>query len=108
MITMFLYSCEEDAQITIQNKVHNATLMQISWDDYAISSTLLPGQKSKECNVVGRKEDFPKSSIVKFYMIRGENQVYLETKYPFTLDAGQNLLIVISDTASVVNPLTTQ
>ena len=104
ILVSVLSSCSDKAKITIQNNVSNATLQQINWDNYPIANSLLPGEKSGVYTVKDSKSDFPKKSVVKFYMKRGDNQVYLETKYAFTLDGGDNLLIVISDTTQVVNP----
>ncbi|MDR2040407.1 MAG: hypothetical protein LBQ60_21025 [Bacteroidales bacterium] len=102
----FFYSCKDKAYIKIQNKVRNATLNNVSWDNNSIAYSLLPGEVSEELKIVDDKDDFPKRAVVKFYMQGAENQVYLQTKYSFSLDAGQTLLIVISDTTSVINPIT--
>ena len=106
MLVMLLSSCYDKGYITVQNKVHNATLSHISWADYSLVSSLSPGEKSLKMTVSEKKKNFPKSDIIKFYMQRGENQVYLETKYSFTVDADQHLIVTISDTTSVINPLT--
>jgi len=103
LFTLTLSSCYEKAKITVQNNVSNATLQQINWDNYPIAQSLLPGEK-RTYTVTDLKSDFPKKSVVKFYMKRGDNQVYLETKYIFTLDVDDNLLVVISDTTQVINP----
>ena len=105
ILVLMLFSCEEEAKITIQNNVHNATLEQISWDKYSIGHSLMPGVKSQKYTVYGHKNDFPKTSMVKFYMKRNGNQVYLETKNTFTLNIDDDLLIIISDTTEVINPL---
>ena len=104
LLVLSLASCYDKANITIQNKVHNATLEQVSWDKHFVASALLPGEGNTITVYEGSNYRLPKTSIVKFYMKREGNQVYLETKYSFTLDAGNNLLIVISDTTQVVNP----
>jgi hypothetical protein len=93
----------DKSEITVQNKVHNVTLTNISWDKYSLGYSVLPGETSKT-TIQEEKYKFPKTSVVKFYMKRGDNQVYLETKYSFTLHGGDNLLIVISDTTQVINP----
>ena len=102
-MVLLLSSCYDKANITVQNKVHNATLTQIKWDNYSLGYSLLPGE-SKENVISDQKGKFPKRSVVKFYMKRGDNQVYLETKYAFTVYGGDNLLIVIADTTQVINP----
>jgi len=102
-LVLVLSSCEESARITIQNNVHNAKLEQVSWDNYSVAHSLLTGEK-KGITIWDKKSQFSKTSVVKFYMTRGGNQVYLETKYTFTLDINENLEIVISDTTQVINP----
>ena len=104
LLVLTLSSCYDKAKITIQNKVHNATLEQVSWDKHSVASSLLPGEGSTITIRETPNYRFPKKSVVKFYMKREGNQVYLETKYSFLLDADDNLLIVISDTTQVVNP----
>jgi len=104
LLVLTLSSCYEEAKITIQNKVHNATLEQVSWDKHSIAGYLLPGEGNTVTIREESKNSFPKKSVVKFYMKREGNQVYLETKYSFILNADDNLLIVISDTTQVVNP----
>ena len=104
LLVLTLSSCYDKAKITIQNKVHNATLEQVSWDKYSVARSLLPGEGSTITVYEQSNYRFPKKSVVKFYMKREGNQVYLETKYSFILDADDNLLIVISDTTQVVNP----
>ncbi len=106
--TLLFVACEDEGNIIVQNKVHNATLTQVSWGTYHVASSLLPGEKSSEKCISDKKDNFPKIAIVKFYLNRDDKQVYLETKQMFTLNGGQNLLIVISDTTSVVNPYTVQ
>ena len=101
---ILLSSCNDKAKIAVQNKLRNVSLEQVSWDGYSIANSLLPGETSKTYKVVDFKSDFPKRAVVKFYMKRGDNQVYLETKYIFTLDVDDNLLVVISDTTQVINP----
>lgn len=100
-----LYSCNEKAYVKIENRVHNAALKNISWENHAVTETLFSGETSDELLIVDRKEEFPKKGVVKFYMERNRQRIYLETKYEFLLDAGQNLMIIISDTTAVVNPV---
>jgi hypothetical protein len=102
-LLLALASCQEEATITIQNNVSNATLEGVSWDDYFITNTLLPGEKSTR-TISDDKSKFPKKSVVKFYMKRSGNKVYLETKQTFSLDKKENIHIVISDTTQVINP----
>jgi hypothetical protein len=105
LLVFALFSCVKKAEIAVQNKVHNATLTKVSWDGHSIASSLMPGETGRTYKVTqDEKNKFPRNSVVKFYMTRGGNQVYLETKYSFLLDVDDNLLIVISDTTQVINP----
>jgi hypothetical protein len=103
LLVLTLSSCQEEPTITIQNNVSNATLENVSWEDYFITNSLLPGEKSTR-EIRDKKSKFPKQSVVKFYMTRNGNKVYLETKQTFSLGAKENIHIVISDTTQVINP----
>jgi len=103
LLVLVLSSCEYEARICIKNNVHNAKLERVSWEDYSVAHSLMTGENAW-ITVRDWKDKFPKTSVVKFYMTRGGNQVYLETKYTFTLDIDDNLEIVISDTTQVRNP----
>ena len=98
-------SCMENAKIQVQNKVHNVKLEKISWDDYNLYQTLIPGQISDECTISDYDNEWPKKGKLKFYMVSDDKSVYLETQASYELGHDETLVIVISDTTKVVNPL---
>ena len=101
-----LVSCDDETgKIKIQNKVHNTKLDNISFGNFSIYYSLLPGETSTEVTITDKKESFPKINQLEFYMESNGNKVYLKTKNKYKLDSGETLLITISDTTEVINPL---
>jgi hypothetical protein len=98
-------ACMDSGTIKVQNKVHNAKLENISFGDVSLYSSLLPGETSSKKVITDKKESFPKINQLEFYMAGSGNRVYLKTKTKYKLDAGESLLIVISDSTAVINPL---
>jgi hypothetical protein len=103
--SLWITSCMDSGEIKVQNKVHNTKLENISFGDVSVYSTLLPGETSSEVKVTDKKESFPKINQLEFYMVSNGNRVYLKTKKNYQLDAGGTLLITISDSTEVINPL---
>jgi len=100
-----LISCHnETGTLKVENKVHNTKLENISFGNVSVYSTLLPGETSTEVIIKDKKESFPKINQLEFYMESNGNKVYLKTKNKYKLEAGENLLITISDTTEVINP----
>ncbi len=99
-----IYSCNDKGYIKVQNKIHNVKLESVSWGDYSIAYSLLTGETSDEIKIADKKKSFPQINEVSFYMVNSGKRVYLKTKNKFLIDADQNLLIVITDTTSVINP----
>jgi hypothetical protein len=95
----------DSGEIKVQNKVHNTKLENISFGDFSVYSSLLPGETSTEVKVTDKKESFPKINQLEFYMVSNGNRVYLKTKNSYQLEAGGALLITISDSTEVINPL---
>jgi len=101
-----LISCkDETGKIKVQNKVHNSKLDNISFGNVSVYYSLLPGETSAEVTITDKKESFPKINQLEFYMESNGNKVYLKTKNKYKLDSGVTLLITISDTTEVINPL---
>jgi hypothetical protein len=99
-------SCKnETGTIQIQSKVHNVTLTQVSWGNTKVVSSLRPGETSDKLEIEDKRDTWPKTYQVEFNMTSNGNVVYLKTKAKYTLDYDQDLLIVISDTTSVYNPM---
>jgi len=101
---IMLSACSQQASIKVQNLVHNASLTDISYGNYGIAYNLYPGATSSEEIIYDDLADWPKSEQFSFYMERDGNIVYLQTKYEFLLNAGDELLVVISDTTQVISP----
>jgi hypothetical protein len=98
-------SCMDKGKIKVENKVHNTKLESMSFGKVAVYSSLLPGQTSTEVEVIDRKKSFPIIHQLEFYMVSNGSRVYLKTKNKYVLEAGGTLLITISDTTEVINPL---
>ncbi|MEA2043068.1 MAG: hypothetical protein U9N85_11025 [Bacteroidota bacterium] len=104
----FFVSCEKEVEgvVKVQNKVHNVRLEQIRWNDRQISYSLLPGETSDQVIFTDYKEFFPKTEVLEFYMTANNKRVYLKTRESYTLNAGGELNIIISDDTEVLNPIT--
>jgi hypothetical protein len=103
IFVMSLMSCENDhATIKIMNAIPNVQLKHVSYEDKSVAYSLLPGQ-TESLYISDRSQYFPKVGVIKFYMVKGDNQVYLETKKEFTIDAGAEVLIRISEDMEVTN-----
>lgn len=105
-LSIMLISCNEeeyDANFTVQNDVSGTTITQIYFSSNYIGSYLLPGQTSTS-KFYGYEEEWPKTGNISFVMQANQKQVYLVTKAQYTLNANDNLTVVISDTTEVMNP----
>ena len=105
VLSVCLTSCFDKGKIKVQNKVHNSQLEDISFGKLSIYSALLPGQTSTEIEVTEKKHLFPIIHQLEFYMVSNGNRVYLKTRENFRIEAGETLLITISDTTAVINPM---
>ena len=105
LLSFGITSCMDSGEIKVQNKVHNTKLENISFGDVSVYSSLLPGETSTEVKVTDKKDSFPKIHQLEFYMVSNGNRVYLKTKKNYQLEAGTTLLITISDSTEVINPL---
>ena len=100
-----LSSCMEKGKVIVQNKVHNVRLENISFGDYQVGYSLLPGEESDEYEIRDYKRSFPMIHSLEFYMVGDGNRVYLKTKSSYELNESETLVIIISDTTEVINPL---
>lgn len=105
LITLVFSSCMEKGKVQVQNKVHNVTLESISYGDVSIYYSLLPGEKSEKVTIWDLRESFPMTHQLDFYMVGDGNRVYLKTKESYELNYDETLLIVITDSTEVINPL---
>jgi hypothetical protein len=103
-IAIVFTSCEESANIRVQNLVHNASLENINYGDYPVTYSLYPGETSSKADIRDKKDSWPKISQLEFFMVRDGNRVYLKTKFGYQLEIDQDLKIVIADTTEVVSP----
>lgn len=105
-IFLFLFSCIhlDKGTVTVVNKVHNVKLESILWGNYSIASSLLPGEERK-ITIELEDREFPLINDIHFYMVRGDKKVFLKTKSVYKLDADQDLIIEITDTTAIMNPL---
>lgn len=105
VLSFWITSCMDSGEIKVQNKVHNTKLENISFGDVSVYSSLLPGETSTGVKVTDKKDSFPQIHQLEFYMVSNGNRVYLKTKKNYQLEAGRTLLITISDSTEVINPL---
>jgi hypothetical protein len=104
-LTAFLtVSCSERGTLVVKNKLSNARLESISFGDFAVYGSLLPGETSEELVIKEFKDAFPFRNQLEFYMTAGSNTVYLKTSETFELDYDQDLVIEINDSTLVINP----
>ena len=102
---IFLGSCMDKGKIMVQSKIHNAKLENISFGDRSINYSLLPGEITDDIVIEDYQDKFPKINQLEFYMESNGNKVYLKTKNKYRLDSGDRLVIIISDSTEVINPL---
>ena len=103
-------SCNEDtAYLEIVNKVSNVKLENMVFDDYLLSHrSILPGESTGKIELSEHYGgiSFPKTGQIQFYMVSGENKVFLKTKESFTLNKDKHLIIEITNETEVINPIT--
>ncbi|MBN2682159.1 MAG: hypothetical protein JXR58_06595 [Bacteroidales bacterium] len=99
-------SCKDyEAQITVENKVHNVQISGIKYGDFYLSGYLIPGESSTTTIRVEDKNDFPMENVIEFYMEANGNKVFLKTKEKFKIDLEGNITITITDSTEVINPM---
>ena len=106
----FFTSCIDKGDIAVTNKVGNAMLENISFDDKGLHpGVLLPGETSGKTRFDSNMKgiSFPFSGQVSFYMRAKGNAVYLKTEEIFTLKKDGYLKVEITADTKVINPLTT-
>jgi FtsP/CotA-like multicopper oxidase with cupredoxin domain len=100
-----LASCKErTADLTVGNMLDNVVLERISIGDYAVEyGQILPGMNAHERFKSYNDSLFPIIGQISFYMVSGDNRVFLQTKEIFTLDEGMSLVVNIDSDTEVVN-----
>jgi hypothetical protein len=107
---VLLTSCgEKESRICVQNMLSKALIKNVEWGGIPVSSQILPGQTSRTI-IVYEKERYydiklPASKPVKFYISLNGDLVYLQTKASYRLNLNEELVIPITDTTQVFNPL---
>ncbi|MGB0175590.1 MAG: hypothetical protein ACPF9D_00400 [Owenweeksia sp.] len=101
---LLLTSCIERGTIQVQNKLPNVKIESISFDEYSMSASLLPGETSDQLIIKDEEKKWPKRSRLEFYMVSGSKTVYLQTRDIYELNYDQDLIVVIEDTTQVLNP----
>ncbi|KAA6335702.1 hypothetical protein EZS27_016095 [termite gut metagenome] len=109
VFALLFVSCDKSASISVTNNVGNVSIENVSYGDISIGyKFLLPGETVSEIISDGRdRVKFPMSAQLQFYMVSGENKVFLKSKEVYTLDADQHLKIIIDDNTEVINPMKT-
>lgn len=105
-VSVLLLGCSNEAKISVTNNVHNVRLDNISFSNARIGSNLYPGETT-EATISDKYKDisFPLSSPLEFYMVKGEQRVYLRTKKYYSVDKDETLTIVITDDTELINPM---
>ena len=104
-VFLLITSCMERGTIEVQNRLPNVKIESITFEEYGMSASLLPGEDSDQLIIKDEKKSWPKRSRLEFYMVSGSKTVYLQTRKVFELNYDQDLIIVIDDTTQVQNPL---
>ncbi len=104
MVALLTVSCTERGTLVVKNKLSNVKLESISFGDFAVYGSLLPGETSEELVIKEFEDAFPFRNQLEFYMTSGSNTVYLKTAETFELDYDQDLVIEINDSTVVINP----
>jgi hypothetical protein len=102
----FFQSCYDEAKVQVTSKVHNVRLDNISYSKVQIGTNLLPGE-SVEATISDEYKDisFPVNAQLEFYMVKGDNRVYLKTKEFFKVNKDETLKIIITDETELINPM---
>lgn len=104
VVALLTVSCTERGTLVVKNKLSNVKLESISFGDFAVYGSLLPGETSEELVIKEFEDAFPFRNQLEFYMTSGSNTVYLKTAETFELDYDQDLVIEINDSTVVINP----
>src|SRR5688572_16975131 len=90
-IAICAVSCSKKSEIKITSKVSNCKLESISFGDYKIAGSLITNESSPTEEIRDKKNNFPKTFPIVFYMVSRGNRVFLRTKEEFTLTSEGSL-----------------
>ena len=103
-----IVACKDPSSIKVENSLSGAIIRNAEWGGVPIASQLLPGKTSTKINIYNNSYydiDLPDRYPIEFYIDVDGDMIYLETKERFRLGVEENILIEISDTTEVINPL---
>lgn len=104
-LSLFAFSCVEEAEIRVTNKLPNVKLDNIKFYECYVGSYILPGETRGTMIQEGYSIKFPIVSQLEFTMSNGNKRVYLKTKESFTLNKDDVLEIIIDEDMEVISPL---
>lgn len=109
-VLVILMSCNnKPSSIKVQNNLSGATMQNVEWGGVPLATSLMPGEVSSKIKIRDDYSyydiDLPEKHQLKFYIDVKGDKVYLETKESFNLGVEDDIIIVISDSTEVYNPL---
>lgn len=104
-------ACDDwESEIQVVNKLPGAVMRNIQWGTLPLSGKLLPGQESSTITIsrYSYYDKLPADFRLQFYIEVNGERVYVETEQIYHLGKDEALIIEISDTTKVYNPLLKQ
>jgi len=110
LLLIIATSCKpKRSTIQVQNMLSKAIINNVEWGGLPLTSKLLPGQASNKISIYEEDSyydiELPESHPLKFYMELNGEKVYLETRESYNLGKGSDLVVTITDSTKVFNPL---
>ena len=97
----FFFSCDDGANLTVQNKLNHSNMTDIYWGDERISYSLMPGESVRD-KIYGYH--LPEENPLSFCLSNKGKIIYLETKVNFLINTGDDIIIEIDEDVEVINP----
>ncbi len=97
-------SCYKPGDISVQNNISNARIIDVKWGNFYLAAELLPGESSEKLTIDRYQEKLPSKHKVTFKMVANDKLVYLETVEKYLLEEDDELHITLSDDTRVKNP----
>ncbi len=107
LVFLSLIACDPSS-IRIENRLANATITNVEWGGIPIATSILPGERSSVIKIHNNNYydiDLPAKFPVKFYISVNDDLVYLETREYYELGVESDLVIAITDSTAILNPL---
>lgn len=108
LTVMFLFvSCQEPAEITVQNRLPNGKLLNVKWGDLLLDTELIPGETSVNEEIYGNNSlvDLPDTHPISFTLESNGAKIYVETVESYRLDLDEQQRIIIDTLTEVTNVL---